>query len=102
MISESKSKFFAELGLRDFSSNKPQCNASHQFYGFGAFLSSTLFGLLYLYAAFISKLLPHTGYIFLDFWKNDYYYCFLIPLLILPTFVVIYLNWLCMRCFEHN
>ena len=59
-------------------------------------------GCLFIYAAFISKLLPDTNNSFLDSIKHDYYFCYLIPLSILPTYSVLYLNWLAMRHFEQN
>jgi len=54
------------------------------------------------YAGVISKFLPDTGIILLDDIKYDYYYCYLVPLTILPTYMVIYLNWLSMKFFEFN
>jgi hypothetical protein len=63
---------------------------------------TVLCGILYVYAAIVSKFLPDTGVEWLDFFKYDFYFCFLIPLLIFPTYSVIYLNWLAMKSFEHN
>ena len=60
------------------------------------------FGAIFLYTAIISKLLPDTGYFVIDFIKHDYYFCYLIPLSIVPTYAVVYLNWLAMRHFEQN
>ena len=62
----------------------------------------TLFGLTYFYSAIISKLMPDTGIFVLDIIKHDYYFCYLIPLMILPTLIVIYLKWLSMSLFKHT
>jgi hypothetical protein len=37
-----------------------------------------------------------------DFIKYDEYFCYLLPLSILPTYLILYLNWLAMRHFEQN
>lgn len=63
---------------------------------------SILLGLLFIYSAFLSKLLPDTGYWILDSMKHDCYYCYLIPLLLLPTYIIIWLNWISSQIFEHN
>ena len=50
----------------------------------------------------LSKLLPRTGISVLDAVRDDEYYCFLVPLTIVPTLVAIYLNWVGMMFFKHN
>lgn len=62
--------------------------------GYPLLISSTLLVLFYLYAAIFSKMMPPTGIFILNAIREDEYFCFLIPLLILPTFLVVYLNWL--------
>jgi hypothetical protein len=54
------------------------------------------------YAAFLSKLLPPTGHVLLDSVRDDCFYCFLLPLSVLPTSLILYLNWLSMRIFESS
>lgn len=54
------------------------------------------------YAAGLSKLSPVPEDSLLEVIAKDYYYCYLIPLLILPVYVSVYLGWLSMRLFEHN
>jgi hypothetical protein len=50
-----------------------------------------------------SKLLPlHSGASLLSFMHNDDYYCWLIPLLLPLTMVVLYANWVAMKFFRHN
>lgn len=34
--------------------------------------------------------------------QNDDYYCYLLVLMIIPTYAIIYLNWLCMKVFQTN
>jgi len=91
---------FKSLGLRHiFFIPKLQSN---QYIGHTIILFFIGIGCLFVYAAFISKLLPDTNNYVLDFIKHDYYFCYLIPLSILPTYAVIYLNWLAMKHFEQN
>lgn len=92
---------FDDLELRNIHDLKIE-NAHLGFYGYLIIAMSCFCGSLYLYAAFISKLLPDTGAVVLDMIKNDYYICYLIPLIIPPTYAVIYLNWLSIRHFEQN
>lgn len=63
---------------------------------------SSLFGVCFLYGAVLSKHIPQTNIYILDQMKKDAYFCYLIPLLIVPTYIVIYLNWLSMKLFQHN
>ena len=60
------------------------------------------FGVSFVYAAFISKFMPDTGVLILDFIKEDFYFCYLFPLLLLPTYIVVYINWLAMKFFKNN
>ena len=46
------------------------------------------------YALVVSKLLPPTGNVFLDFLRLDNYYSTLIPLLVPMYFIFAMLNWL--------
>lgn len=87
---------FKSLGLRHFE-NMPMKPNLHIAYSI--FYSSIFVGIVFLYAAFISKIMPDTGIYFLDFMKMDYYFCYLIPLMVLPTYIVIYINWLAMKLF---
>ena len=91
---------FKSLGLRTIHSTPYS-----KFDGvMGALLivSSCILGIIYLYAAIVSKFMPHSGNECLDAIKDDYYYCYLIPLAILPTYVAVYLNWVCMKLYESN
>eukprot|EP00611_Tribonema_gayanum_P028407 TRINITY_DN7299_c0_g1_i2.p1 TRINITY_DN7299_c0_g1~~TRINITY_DN7299_c0_g1_i2.p1 ORF type:complete len:135 (+),score=9.95 TRINITY_DN7299_c0_g1_i2:143-547(+) len=53
-----------------------------------------------LYAMVVSKLLPLTGNLFLDSVSHDHYYCFLVPLSILPTILAVYCNWVTLKFFR--
>ena len=54
------------------------------------------------WAMVLSKLFPRTGIEILDAVREDRYYCFLIPLTIVPTMIAVYLNWVGMMFFRHN
>lgn len=62
----------------------------------------TVLGAAYFYSAIISKFMPDTGFFILDAVKHDSYFCYLIPLMILPTLIVVYLQWLSMTLFQHT
>lgn len=76
-----------------------------------------------VYALVVSKMMPHTGnavsmhtityqikrkYNYFDFknildWiKDDYFYCMLVPVTIPVTVIAVYLNWLSLKFFRHN
>ena len=60
------------------------------------FVSST-------YCMLISKIMmPYTGNSILDWIKDDEYYIFLIPSLVVTTMVFGYWNWVSMKYFRHN
>lgn len=93
-------ELFIFLGLR--SQDKLQYGSNAAFHGYLLIVGSSLLGVLFLYAAFISKLLPDTGNYILDAVKYDKYFCFLLPLLLIPTSLMIFVNWLAMKHFEQN
>ena len=70
--------------------------------GYVIIVSTCLFTAVYLYAAVISKLVPYSGITILDNFKDDCYYCFAIPLALLPTLLILYLNWLSIKLYESN
>lgn len=39
---------------------------------------------------------------FLQFFQEDNYYCFLLPMMLPTTVVLIYANWVSMKFFRHN
>ena len=91
---------FTKLGFRKFNRSLV-CNQK-VYYGYSLIFLSISVLAVFIYAAFISKLMPPSDNAYLNAIQNDSYFCFLIPLVVLPTYVVIYLNWLSMRFFEHN
>lgn len=99
---ETTDDFVKLLGIRNTHKMKlPFHNV--EAYGYLMVFGFATFGLIFLYAAIISKLLPDfENFPVLNAIKNDYYFCYLIPLSILPTYSIVYLNWLSMRHFEQN
>jgi phosphatidylinositol glycan anchor class Y biosynthesis protein len=91
---------FRALGLRHFG--RLQAPKGVRFYGQVITAVFAVLGALFLYTAILSKLLPDSGNVVVDFIKRDYYFCYLIPLSIIPTYMVVYLNWLAIRHFEQN
>lgn len=91
---------FKTLGLRHFG--RLPVPKGVGIFGQLITVAFAIFGILFLYAAVISKLLPDSGIFLIDFIKRDSYFCYLIPLSLIPTYVVVYLNWLAIRHFEQN
>ena len=58
--------------------------------------------LLFLYAGFVSKVLPPTGVSLLDAMRDDWFYCYLVPMVGPTTFIAVYMNWVAMKFFRHN
>lgn len=91
--------FFENLGLRHFGKMPLQPNLC---VAYGILITSLFVGVLFIYSAFLSKLMPDTGIFVVDFMKRDYYFCYLLPLMLLPTYIVVYINWLAMKFFKNN
>lgn len=99
---ETTDEFIRYLGIRNTLKMKFPFH-SVEVYGYLMVFGFASFGLVFLYAAIVSKMLPEfENYPVLNAIRNDYYFCYLIPLSILPTYSIIYLNWLSMRHFEQN
>ena len=90
---------FKNLGLRHFGKMQMKPNLC---VAYTLLFISIFIGVVFTYAAFISKLMPDTGISVLDFLKRDYYFCYLIPLMMLPMYIVVYINWLSMKFFKNN
>ena len=99
-VQGSTEDFFQELGLRNIGKIQTPSNATCQ--GIVILLCVVTFGSVYLYAAIISKILPDSGFPVLDIVKEDTYFCYLAPLILLPTVIMIYLNWLSFEHFRQN
>ena len=66
----------------------------------------TIGGIIFVtstYAMVISKIfMPYTGNRILDWIKEDEYYIFLVPSMIIMTMIFAYWNWVSMKFFRHN
>eukprot|EP01035_Chromulina_nebulosa_P063185 gene63185-86432_t len=82
-IKDNAEDLYKELGLRHLG--KLQTPTDATCYGYCILITVLLLGLAYIYAGFISKLLPYSGYEVLDAVKEDVYFCYLAPLILLPT-----------------
>lgn len=91
---------FHKLGLRHFG--RLQHSSKSKYYGYAIISFSIFIGVFFLYAAVISKCLPDSGIYFLDVVKHDKYFCYLVPLTVLPTILARYINWLAKQHFEQN
>ena len=94
-----REEFYKRLGLRHFGRMRVDETWSLWAAYALVFFASTG-GLLFFYAAFLSKYMPDTGFWLLDEMKRDEYICFFIPLMAVPTVGTIYLNWLSMKLYE--
>jgi hypothetical protein len=94
-------KLFVNLGLRSVNKTlfKPNDHARN---GYIILIISVLYGIIFIYCAFLSKIFPISDIWILKYIKDDYYFCYLFPLMIIPTYIALYLNWLAMQFFQHN
>ncbi|KAK8641240.1 hypothetical protein V6N13_010658 [Hibiscus sabdariffa] len=80
--------------------------------GDGRLRTTTFWGLLlvgigslllpgFLFAAFMSKLLPPSNYPLIAAIRNDRYYCYLVPLTLPILVIAVYFHWLSMKLFKH-
>jgi hypothetical protein len=73
------------------------------YYSVAIIVTSVLAGLGFAYALVVSKfLMPTTGIYVLDLIKDDQYYCYFLPLCLIPTYLFFYLNWLSWTYFQYN
>ena len=101
MVSQNELRL-KKFGVREFDTDDDCAPSSLLPLSLALIALSSLSGITFLYAALVSKMLPYSGYSFLDAIKNDEFFCYFIPLSILPTYLVIYLVWLSMTFFENN
>lgn len=90
----------SQFGIRKLDSMKGSPKSA--LFGKILIACSSLFFFIYLYMSFFSKWLPDSDIFLLDLIKYDHYFCYLLPLFIIPTYSVIYLNWLSISHFEQN
>lgn len=55
-----------------------------------------------LFAYFGSFIIGKTGHVFLDWIMEENYYCYLVPLMVPITFILLYCNWLAIKFFRHS
>jgi hypothetical protein len=91
-------QLFDQLGIRRLEKLGKYSELS----AYATIVVSAIVGTVFVYWAFISKFMPVTGVALLDSMSSDHYFCYLFPLMIIPTVMVIYINWLSMRFFESN
>jgi phosphatidylinositol glycan anchor class Y biosynthesis protein len=94
------SLLFTQFNLRNY--HHFQIGSNAKYYGFLIASLSIIVAIVSLYAIIFSKFSPDFEIKYLDSIKQDHYFCYLVPLTLLPTVVVIYLNWFAMRLFEQN
>ncbi|PVU89862.1 hypothetical protein BB561_005144 [Smittium simulii] len=87
--------------------NSPTILSSEEYdstplYGYALLTGTVMFLVVFVYALVISKLLPSTGYFFLDKIKKDDYYVLLVPMSSLFTIFFVFANWVGMKYFRHN
>ena len=93
-------ELFRTLRLRHLG--KLHFGAYTQILGYVLLIVPVLFLCTFIYAVYLSKMIPITGISMLDAIKEDHYFCYLIPLTVLPTTIVIYINWLAFSHFQQN
>ena len=62
-----------------------------------------MFWVLGSYSVIFSKvMMPYTGHFILDWIKDDYYYCALLPAWLLTVVILAWINWVSMKYFRHT
>ncbi|KAI8058486.1 phosphatidylinositol N-acetylglucosaminyltransferase subunit Y-domain-containing protein [Syncephalis plumigaleata] len=75
---------------------------STPFWGWILLIATYIMFVCGMYSVFISKWMPDTGSVILDWIRDDQYYCLLVPLS-LPLFIyAVTCNWMGMKLFRHN
>lgn len=72
------------------------------YYGYSMLVGSFLFFVVAMYWVVVSKWVPDTGHVLLDWIKYDEYYCMVSLSCIPVSFVLVYFNWLSFKFFRHN
>ncbi|ORY05858.1 hypothetical protein K493DRAFT_192505, partial [Basidiobolus meristosporus CBS 931.73] len=75
---------------------------STQFWGYVLLIATYVLFVLFMYAIVVSKLMPYTGNKYLDWIKEDTYYCLLIPVTWFVSVYAVFWNWMGMKFFRHN
>lgn len=93
-------KSIKKLSLRNFEESPDPLGMLCASYAIIAV--SCIFLMAFLFVAIVSKVLPEQELEPLRAIQADHYFCYLVPLAILPTYFVVYCNWLAMKFFEQN
>ena len=56
---------------------------------------------MHRYTMIIAKFMPEIGIAFIDYFRTDSYYCYLVPLTFCPTFALFYFNWVALELYKH-
>ncbi|ORX99051.1 hypothetical protein K493DRAFT_313366 [Basidiobolus meristosporus CBS 931.73] len=75
---------------------------STQFWGYASLLVTYLLFISSMYAIVVSKYIPYTGNKYLDWIKEDTYYCLLLPITLFVSVYAVFWNWMGMKFFRHN
>lgn len=98
-----------------------EVNDNTVLWGYVLLICTFIFFVGAIYAMIVSKFMPLTGnkvsnlnsnfgfiklpfdiFYILDWIKEDYYYCMLVPATVPVTVIAVYLNWLSLKFFRHN
>jgi len=71
-------------------------------WGWVVLLATLVTYVVAMYALVVSKFLPYSGNMILDWIKDDYYYSSLVMVMIPVTVIFVYFNWLSLKFFRHN
>lgn len=99
---EGKDLLLRELKLRDIPNVGFPKSPFVPYYCLALIGSSSLFLIMFFTMAIFSKFLPKTDNLYLEFFRTDFYYSFLVPLVLIPLYFIVYTNWLSMQMFENN
>ena len=91
------------IELRDFTTDRHVVEHKHQVRAAVLLVLTLLAFSGFVYSAFLTQVLdPALELPLQAFFRDDYYYCFLLPLTLLPTYTFFYLNYMSKTYFEHN
>lgn len=88
------------LGLRKV--HEASNGAKVNLWGVVIVVGSLVIGVLFFLTAVVAKLFPLSDIRWIKAIQEDEYYCYLLPLMIVPTYAIMYLNWLSMTIFLNN
>lgn len=81
---------------------KYQDNELTIMWGYTTIFATFVAFIIMTFWMFGAKLLPETGNPIIDFMREDFHYCCVLPLLYPVFFIFIYKNWASLKAFRHN